>query len=145
MGMAGIIPADPLGARAPCFLKTGEIVLPDAFFLQTPKEAFNNTVLFRRVRRDKRLCRFIVTACFTEKSALEHKAVITTDNRHSFVQALSERLTPGTRHILTYGSPGQRFLSVTPKAIMSYWRRVFNGEQYPYYAGSDLGRSLSGA
>lgn len=87
MRTAGIIPVDPLGDRAPCFLKTGEIVLPDTFFLQAPKEAFNDTVLFRRVRRDKLLCKFIITACFTEASALEHQAVITADNRHSFVRA----------------------------------------------------------
>ncbi len=40
MGTTGMIPVDPLSDRAPGFLKTGEIMLPNAFFLQAPKEAF---------------------------------------------------------------------------------------------------------
>ncbi len=60
MGTAGIRPIDPLADRAPGFLKTGEIVLPNAFFLQAPKEAFYDAVLFRRVRRDKLLCQSII-------------------------------------------------------------------------------------
>ncbi len=50
MRTTGIIPVDPLGDSSPCFLKTGEIVLPNAFFLQTPKEALIDAVLFRRIR-----------------------------------------------------------------------------------------------
>ena len=55
--------------------------------LQAPKKTFNNTVLFRRVRGDKLLYRFIVTACFTQTPALGHQAVITEDNGYSFVRA----------------------------------------------------------
>ena len=86
MRTAGIIPLDPFGDRTPCFLKAGEIVLPNAFFLQAPEEAFNDAVLFRRVWRDELLRKLIVTACFTETSALEHKTVITADKRHDFVR-----------------------------------------------------------
>ncbi len=48
MRAAGVIPIDPLADRAPGFLKTAEIVLPNAFPLQAPKEAFYDAVLFRR-------------------------------------------------------------------------------------------------
>ena len=82
MRTAGIIPVDPLGDCSSCFLKTGEIVLPNAFFLQAPKEAFNDSVLFWRVRRNELLRKFIVTACFTETLALENKAVITLFGRN---------------------------------------------------------------
>ena len=81
-----VVPIDPLGNCAPCFLKTGKIVLPNAFFLQAPKETFYDAILLRRVRRDKLLRKFVVPACFPKASALEHKTVITTDDRHSFVR-----------------------------------------------------------
>ena len=86
MRTAGVIPIDPLADRAPGFLKTAEIVLPNAFLLQAPKKAFYDAVLFRCVRRDKLLCQFIVPAGLSETSALEHKTVIAADDRHGSVR-----------------------------------------------------------
>ena len=42
-----MILVDPLGDRAPCFLKTAEIVLPNAFFLQAPKSGMITRDAFR--------------------------------------------------------------------------------------------------
>ena len=85
MWSTSVVPSDPLTDRVPCFLKTGEIVLPNALFLQAPKEALNDTVLFRCIRCDKFLFKMIVPACFTEMPALENQAVIAANNGHGLV------------------------------------------------------------
>ncbi len=64
MRTTGIIPIDPLADRAPGFLKTAEIVLPNTFFLQTPKEAFYENNLFKEYKMQQVLDKLDLIECF---------------------------------------------------------------------------------
>ena len=58
-----------------------EVMLPGAFFLQRPKEAFDHSVLLRRVRRDEFLAQPVVATRRPEPLALEDQAVVRPDDR----------------------------------------------------------------
>jgi hypothetical protein len=51
-------------------------MLPDAFFLQAPEEAFDYPVLLRCVRGDEPLPETIVLAGRSKPAALEDEAVV---------------------------------------------------------------------
>jgi hypothetical protein len=53
MGTAGVVPINPSRQVVASFGEGAEVVLPSAFLLQTSKEALDEAILLRRVRRDE--------------------------------------------------------------------------------------------
>ncbi len=56
-------------------------MLPDTFFFEAPKEAFDEPVLFRRVRGDEFLPQPIVPTRRPKAATLKDQAVVTTQGR----------------------------------------------------------------
>ena len=71
-----IVPIEPVRNCSQRRSKVGKIVLPDAFFLQAPEEAFGYSVLLRRVEGDELLPETIVLAGRSKPAALEDQAVV---------------------------------------------------------------------
>lgn len=76
-----VVPRNPTGYCPFRFLEAREIVLPDAFLLQTPEEALDHPVLLRRVGRDKLLLQVIIFACLPKPATLKNKSVVVAENR----------------------------------------------------------------
>ena len=70
MGALVVIPLDPFGNYSLRFFKGPEIMLPDAFFLETSEESLDNSILLRRVRRYE-LLRQIISVSYTHLRAHE--------------------------------------------------------------------------
>src|SRR5271163_103436 len=77
----GIIPMDPLSNGVARFGEGAEVVLPDAFFLETAKEAFDDAVLLRCIRCDERLSQTVIATGGTKASRLEDKTVVAAYHR----------------------------------------------------------------
>ena len=72
----GVIPFNPLSNGDAGFGKAGEVMLPDTFFLETAKEAFDEAVLLRRIRRDEFLVQTVIAAGGTKTPALKNQAIV---------------------------------------------------------------------
>jgi len=77
-----VVPVKPSADEAIGFREVAEIMLPSAFFFQAAKEAFNQAVLLRRIRRDVFLRQLVIMAGGPETTALKHQAVIASYRRH---------------------------------------------------------------
>src|SRR5262245_14833712 len=80
-----VVPADPPPHSAARLHEAREAVLPDAFFLQAPKEALHDPVLLRRVGRDELLAEAVVLASRPKPPALEDEPVVTAQDRRGAV------------------------------------------------------------
>ena len=76
-----VVPVHPVPNDPPRLLKRLERVLPDTFFFETPKEPFDDPVLFRRVRCDELLLQPIVPTGLPEPATLEDQAIVAAENR----------------------------------------------------------------
>jgi hypothetical protein len=52
MRAAGVVPREPAPEPLLGLSKIVKLMVPDAFLFETPEEPFDDTVLFRGVRRD---------------------------------------------------------------------------------------------
>ena len=85
-----VIPVYPALDSFPRLRKVYELMLPYAFFLEASEEAFDDSVLFRGVRRDKLLAEAIETAGLAETFALKYEPVVAPYDR-SFCGLQSQR------------------------------------------------------
>src|SRR5262245_66614348 len=81
-----VVPADPRAQLAPRVVEAGEVVLPDAFLLQTAEEALDDAVLLRRVGRDEFLGQPIVAARRPKPATLIDQAVAGANRRRAACQ-----------------------------------------------------------
>ena len=95
MGPPVVVPLHPVSNAPSRLLKRLERVLPDALFLETPKESFNDAVLFRRVGRDELLLQAIVPTGLAKAPTLEDQAVVATQHRGSHRTERPEALETG--------------------------------------------------
>lgn len=56
-------------------------MLPYAFFLETPEESLDNSILLRRVRRYELLRQIILPTCGTKTTTLKYQTVIASNDR----------------------------------------------------------------
>lgn len=76
-----VVPPQPVPNDPPRILKRLERVLPDTFLFETPKEPFDDPILFRRVRRDELLLQPIVPTGLPEPTALKDQAIVAAEDR----------------------------------------------------------------
>lgn len=76
-----VVPPQPVSNDPPRLLKRLERVLPDTFLFETPKEPFDNPILFRRVRRDELLLQPIVPTGLSQSPTLEDQPIVAAEDR----------------------------------------------------------------
>ena len=76
-----VVPAHPSCDRLPSILISFEVVLPYTFLFETPKKAFNETILFRRIRRDQFLLESIVSTRLGKPPTLKDQTIIAAEYR----------------------------------------------------------------
>jgi hypothetical protein len=77
----GVIPFNPLSNGGAGFGEADEVMLPDTLFLETAKEAFDEAVLLRRIRRDEFLVQTVIAAGGTKMPALKNQSIIRAHDR----------------------------------------------------------------
>ncbi len=76
-----IVPLDPHADHPPRLSKGLKLMLPDTLFFETAKEAFDDAVLLRRVRRDELLRHPIVPTGCAKAPALKDQPIVTVQDR----------------------------------------------------------------
>lgn len=76
-----VIPSHPGIDPLRGFFETAKLVLPHARFFETAKEAFNQPVLLRGIRRNKFLRQAVVATGSSKPLVLEKQSVVTTQDR----------------------------------------------------------------
>ena len=76
-----VVAPQPVSNDPPRLLKHLERVLPDIFLFETPKEPFDDPILFRRVWRDELLLQPIVPTGLPEPMALKDQAIVAAEDR----------------------------------------------------------------
>jgi hypothetical protein len=72
-----VVPLYPIPNDPPCLLKCLKDVLPDTLFFETPKEPFDDPILFRRIRRDELLCQPIIPTGLPKATTLKDQPIVT--------------------------------------------------------------------
>jgi hypothetical protein len=75
-----VVPLDPVPNGPARLLKRLEGVLPDTLFFETPKESFNDAVLFRGVGRDELLLQPVIPTGLPEPPTLEDQTVVAAED-----------------------------------------------------------------
>ena len=76
-----VVPPQVVSNDPPRLLKGLEGVLLDTFLLETPKEPFDDPILFRCVRRDEFLLQPIVSTGLPEPMALKDQTIVAAEDR----------------------------------------------------------------
>src|ERR1700722_10316554 len=76
MGPFGVIPFDPVSNSGAGIGEAGEVMLPDALLFEAAKEAFDEAVLFRCIRRNEFLAQTVITARGAKTPALKNQSIV---------------------------------------------------------------------
>ena len=90
-----VVPVEPVPNDPPRLLKRLERVLPDALLLQTPKEPFNDPVLFRRIGRNEFLVQAIVATGLPKPPTLKDQPIVAPQHRRPSRPERAEALETG--------------------------------------------------
>ena len=81
----GVVPFNPLSNGRPGFGEIAKVILPHAFFLETTKEALDETVLLGCIGRDEFLAQAVIAAGGTKTPTLKDEAIVAPNYRCSAV------------------------------------------------------------
>lgn len=76
-----VVPPHPVSNDTSRVRERPKHVLPDAFFLETAEEPFNDPSLFRRIRRDELLLQPIISTGLPKPPTLEDQSIVTPQDR----------------------------------------------------------------
>lgn len=77
-----IVPLRPIQNDPARLFKRLELMLPDAFFVETPKEPLNDPILLLRKRCEELLLQSIVTGSVATLTALEDQPVVAAEDKY---------------------------------------------------------------
>ena len=84
---AGVVPLNPLSNGAPSFGEAAKVMQPDTLLFKTTKEALDETILLRRIRRNELLAQPVIAASGAKAPALKDESVIATNYRRWTLRA----------------------------------------------------------
>ena len=76
-----VVPPQPVPNDPPRLLERLKPMLSDTFLFETPKEPFNDPILFRRIRRDELLLQPIVSTGLSKSPTLEDQPIVAAEDR----------------------------------------------------------------
>ena len=76
-----VVPPQPVPNDPPRLLERLKPMLPDTFLFETPKEPFNDPILFRRIRRDELLLQPIVSTGLSKSPTLDDQPIVAAEDR----------------------------------------------------------------
>ncbi len=122
VGPLAVVPLQPRLHHLSRVREAGEVLLPHALLLETPKEALDQPVLLRRVGRDVLLVEPVEAAGRTEVPAQEHQPVVAAQHRCGTCRSQRSKARQ-TRHLQRpfrfLGASAQRKLPAHHLAVVA--------------------------